>query len=44
MPSLLPQILSWGRLLLSGWWSLVVACITPVLCLCQSCRGQATFG
>jgi hypothetical protein len=44
MPSLLPRILSWGRLLLAGWWSLDVACITSVLCLCRSCRGQATFG
>jgi hypothetical protein len=44
MPSLLPRILSWGRLLLAGWWSPVVACVTLVLCLCRSCRGQATFG
>jgi hypothetical protein len=44
MPSLLPRILSWGRLLLAGWWSLVVAGVTPVLCLCRSCRDQATFG
>jgi hypothetical protein len=21
-----------------------VVCVTPILCLCQSCRGQATFG
>jgi hypothetical protein len=44
MPSLLPQILSWGRLLLAGWWSLDVACVMPILCLCRSCWGQATFG
>jgi hypothetical protein len=44
MISLLPQILSWGRLLPAGWWSLDVACIMPVPCLCRSCRGQATFG
>jgi hypothetical protein len=44
MTSLLPQILSWGRLLLAGWWSPVVAGVTPVLCLCRSCRGRATFG
>jgi hypothetical protein len=44
MPSLLPRILLWGRLLLAGWWSLDVACVTPVLRLCRSCRGQATFG
>jgi hypothetical protein len=44
MPSLLPRILSWGRLLLAGWWSPIVAGVTPILCLCRSCRGQATFG
>jgi hypothetical protein len=44
MPSLLPQILSWGRLLLAGCWSLDVACVMPVLRLCRSYRGQATFG
>jgi hypothetical protein len=44
MPSLLPRILSWGRLLLTGWWSPVVAGVTPVLCLCRSCWGQAAFG
>jgi hypothetical protein len=44
MPSLLPRILSWGRLMLAGWWSPVVAGVTPVLCLYRSCRGQATFG
>jgi hypothetical protein len=44
MLSLLPWILSWGRLLLASWWSLDVACIMPVPRLCQSCRGQATFG
>jgi hypothetical protein len=44
MPSLLPQILLWGRLLLAGWWSPVVAGVTPILCLCRSCRDQATFG
>jgi hypothetical protein len=44
MPSLLPRILSWGRLPLAGWWSPVVAGVTPVLCLYQSCRGRATFG
>jgi hypothetical protein len=44
MPSLLPRILSWGRLLLAGWWSPVMAGVTPILCLCRSCRGQATFG
>jgi hypothetical protein len=43
MLSLLPQILSWGRLLLAGWWSLDVACVMPVPRLCRSCRGQATF-
>jgi hypothetical protein len=37
-------ILQWGRLLLAGWWSLDVACVMSVLCLCRSCRGQATFG
>jgi hypothetical protein len=44
MLSLLPQILSWGRLLLAGWWSLDVACVMPVPCLCRSCQGQASFG
>jgi hypothetical protein len=44
MLSLLPRILSWGRLLLAGWWSLGVACVMPVLRLCRSLRGQATFG
>jgi hypothetical protein len=44
MPSLLPQILLWGRLLLAGWWSLDVAGVMPVLRLYRSCRGQATFG
>jgi hypothetical protein len=44
MPSLLPWILSWGRLLVAGWWSLGVACIMLVLRLCRSCRGQTTFG
>jgi hypothetical protein len=44
MPSLLPRILSWGRLLLASWWRSVVAGVTPVLCLCRPCRGQAAFG
>jgi hypothetical protein len=44
MLSLLPRILSWGRLLLAGWWSLDVACVMPVPRLCRSCRDQATFG
>jgi hypothetical protein len=44
MPSLLPQILSRGRLLLTSWWSLDVACVMPILCLCRSCWGQTTFG
>jgi hypothetical protein len=44
MLSLLPWILSWGRLLLAGWWSLDVACVIPVPRLCRSCRGQAIFG
>jgi hypothetical protein len=44
MPSLLPWILSWGGLLLADWSSLGVACITPILRLCRSCWGQATFG
>jgi hypothetical protein len=44
MPSLLPRILSWGRLLLAGWWRPVVAGITPILCPWQSCRGQTAFG
>jgi hypothetical protein len=44
MPSLLPWILLWGGLLLADWLSPGVACVTPVLCLCRSCRGQATFG
>jgi hypothetical protein len=44
MLSFLPRILSWGRLLPAGWWSLDVACIMPVPRLCRSCRGQATFG
>jgi hypothetical protein len=44
MPSLLPRILSWGRLLLAGWWRPVVAGVTPVLCPWRSCRGQTTFG
>jgi hypothetical protein len=43
MPSLLPSILSWGGLLLADWSSPGMACITPVLRLCRSCRGQATF-
>jgi hypothetical protein len=43
-PPLLPRILSWGRLLLADWPSLGMACVTPVLCLCRTCRGQATFG
>jgi hypothetical protein len=43
MPSLLPRILSWGELLLADWPSPGVACVTPVLRLCRSCRGQATF-
>jgi hypothetical protein len=44
MLSLLPWILSWGRLLPTGWWSSGVAGITPVPCFCRSCRGQAAFG
>jgi hypothetical protein len=44
MPSLLPWILSWGGLLLPDWSSPSVACVTPVLRLCSSYRGQATFG
>jgi hypothetical protein len=43
MPSLLPQILLWGRLLLADWLSPGVAGVTPVPRLCRSCRGQATF-
>jgi hypothetical protein len=37
IPSLLPWILSWGRLLLAGWWSLDVACVMLILRLCRSC-------
>jgi hypothetical protein len=44
MPSLLPRIFSWGRLLLADWLSPGMACVTPVLRLCRSCRGQAAFG
>jgi hypothetical protein len=44
MLSLLPWILSWGRLLLAGWWSPDMACVMPVPHLCRSCRGHATFG
>jgi hypothetical protein len=44
MPSLLPWILPWGRLLLAGWWSPGVAGITPVPRICRPCRDQATFG
>jgi hypothetical protein len=44
MPSLLPRILSWGELLLADWSSPGVACVMPVLRLCQTCRGQAAFG
>jgi hypothetical protein len=44
MLSLLPRILSWGRLLPAGWLSPGVADVTPVPRLCRSCRGQATFG
>jgi hypothetical protein len=43
MPSLFPRILSWGELLLSNWSSPGMACVTPVLRLCRTCRGQATF-
>jgi hypothetical protein len=44
MLSLLPWILSWGRLLAADWWSPGVASVTPVLCFCRSCWGQAAFG
>jgi hypothetical protein len=44
MLSLLPQILSWGRLLLAGWWSSDMAGVTPVPRFCRSCRGEAAFG
>jgi hypothetical protein len=44
MPSLLPWILSWGRLSFAGLWSLDMAYVIPVLYLCRSCQGQATFG
>jgi hypothetical protein len=30
--------------LIADWLSPVVAFVTPVLCLCRSCRGQPTFG
>jgi hypothetical protein len=30
--------------LIAGWLSLVVACVTPVLCLRRPCQGQANFG
>jgi hypothetical protein len=44
MLSLLPRILSWGRLLPADWWSPGVAGIMPVPCFYRSCRGQAAFG
>jgi hypothetical protein len=44
MLSLLPRILSWGRLLVTGWWSLGVAAVSPIPLLCRSCPGQASFG
>jgi hypothetical protein len=44
MLSLLPRILSWGRLLPADWWSPGVASVTPVPRFCRSCRGQAAFG
>jgi hypothetical protein len=43
MLSLLPQILSWGRLLPADWLNPGVAGVTPVSHLCRSCQGQATF-
>jgi hypothetical protein len=30
--------------LVADWLGPVVALVTPVLCLCRSCRGQPTFG
>jgi hypothetical protein len=30
--------------LIADWLGPVVALVTPVLCLCRSCRGQPTFG
>jgi hypothetical protein len=44
MLSLLPRILSWGKLLPDGWWRPGVAGIMPAPCFCRSCRGQAAFG
>jgi hypothetical protein len=44
MPSLLPRILLWGRLLPADWWSSGVASVTPAACVYRSCRGQTTIG
>jgi hypothetical protein len=44
MPPPLPRILSWRRVLPVGWWRPSVASVTPVSCLCRSCRGHTAFG
>jgi hypothetical protein len=44
MPSGLPRILSWRRVLPVGWWRPSVASVTLVSCFYRSCRGHAAFG